>query len=204
MSSNSFSDNSVQSAELLRRGVAIGIAGGLAEVVVVSLYSAVAGTSVVDVATNVASAVHLDGTSAWTGLIVHMTLAVVLGIAITFVWNLVRGNSARVVPLYVSMLLMLAAVWAINFFIVLPLLSPSFVTLLPYSVTLVSKLMFGWAAAMTLHALSGAQTHKRMGQNSRSQILTIRARSVLGEHGLDELIDKHIGQSPRCREISPH
>lgn len=170
MSSNSFSDNSVQSAELLGRGVAIGIAGGLAEVVVVSLYSAVAGTSVVDVATNVASAVRLDGTSAWTGLMVHMSLAVVLGIAVTFVWNLVRGNSARVVPLYVSMLLTLMAVWAINFFIVLPVLSPSFVTLLPYSVTLVSKLMFGWAAAMTLHALSGAQTHKSIPQISDASL----------------------------------
>ena len=37
-----------------------------------------------------------------------------------------------------------------NFFVVLPVVEPSFVHLLPYSVSLVSKLLFGVAAAETL------------------------------------------------------
>jgi hypothetical protein len=44
----------------------------------------------------------------------------------------------------------LACVWAINFFVVLPLISPAFVTLVPYPVSLVSKLLFGVAAAAVL------------------------------------------------------
>ena len=48
--------------------------------------------------------------------------------------------------------LMLAAVWAVNFLVVLPVLSPDFVTLLAYPVTLISKLMFGLAAARSLEA----------------------------------------------------
>ena len=162
MSSNSRSEHYVKPSELLRRGVAMGIAGGLAEVLVVSLYSAAAGGSAARVARHVASVVHLDGTSALAGLMVHMALAVILGIAIAFFLNLVKGNSAHAVSPYASIILTLAAVWAINFFIVLPVLSPNFVTLLPYFVTLMSKLMFGLAAAITLHALSGAQAHKRI------------------------------------------
>jgi hypothetical protein len=41
----------------------------------------------------------------------------------------------------------LAAVWLVNFTVVLPALNPAFVTLLPLWATLISKLLFG--AAMT-------------------------------------------------------
>jgi hypothetical protein len=143
-----------QSSDLLIGGLAMGIAGGLAEIVVVSLYGAGAGVSVADVARHIASAVRLDGASAWTGLMVHMALAAVLGVAIMFVWNRLAENSVRALPLYPCMLLALAAVWMINFFVVLPVLSPGFLTLLPLSVTLVSKLVFGCAVATTLRALS--------------------------------------------------
>ena len=44
----------------------------------------------------------------------------------------------------------LAAVWVINYFIILPVVSPAFVRLLPFAVTLASKLAFGVAAAIAL------------------------------------------------------
>jgi hypothetical protein len=152
MSSNSIS--ALQVPKPLRDGVAIGIAGGLAEVLVVTLYCAATGASAPDVARHIASAVGLDGASAGTGLTVHLALAAMLGVALVFAWNLTKGNSLRAVSLYPLMMLALAGVWAINFFIVLPVLSPDFVTLLPLSVTLFSKLMFGSAAAVLLRALS--------------------------------------------------
>jgi len=158
MSSNSTSAPQFQ--KRLRNGVAIGIAGGLAEIVVVTLYCAVTGASALDVGRHIASAVGLDGASAWAGVAIHLALAAALGIAIMFAWNPANGNPARAAPLYASMLLVLAAVWAINFFMVLPMLSPDFVTLLPLPVTLASKLMFGWTAAFALRALSDAQKHK--------------------------------------------
>jgi hypothetical protein len=51
----------------------------------------------------------------------------------------------------------LAAVWAINFFIVLPVISPGFVHLLPYAITLASKLAFGVAAAAASQLLSASR-----------------------------------------------
>jgi hypothetical protein len=49
---------------------------------------------------------------------------------------------------YSLVTLALATVWAVNFLVALPYLNPGFVNLLPYSVTLVSKLLFGVSAAM--------------------------------------------------------
>jgi hypothetical protein len=143
----------------LTTGLAIGIAGGLAEVAVVALYCAGSEVSAADVARHIASAVELDGSSAWTGLLVHMTLAAILGVAIAFVRSAAGEHSARAMPLYASMLIALAAVWVINFFIVLPVLSPDFVTLLPLPLTLVSKLCFGGIAAFTLRRLDRARYH---------------------------------------------
>jgi hypothetical protein len=137
----------------LFKGLAIGITGGIAEVLVVWSYSMWANVSALNVARHIASTVGLDGTSAWAGLTVHMLIAALLGVAIAFAWQFLSGNSVRLAPLYSFALLALSAVWAINFLIVLPVLSPSFVTLLPLSVTFVSKLAFGFAAATGLRIL---------------------------------------------------
>lgn len=154
------SSNSILAPQFLKRlrnGAVIGIAGGLAEIVVVTLYCAASGASVPDVGRHIAFAAGFEGASAWTGVAIHLALAAMLGIAIMFAWNPARVNPARAAPLYLLLLLTLAAVWAINFFMVLPVLSPEFVTLLPLPVTLASKLMFGWAAAAALHWLSTTQ-----------------------------------------------
>jgi hypothetical protein len=50
-------------------------------------------------------------------------------------------------------LLALGAIWGLNFFVVLPVVSPAFVHLLPYTVTLASKLMFAVAAVATLRSM---------------------------------------------------
>jgi hypothetical protein len=56
----------------------------------------------------------------------------------------------RVYAEFSLVILTLATVWAVNFLLVLPYLNPRFVDLLPYSVTLASKLLFGLAAATVL------------------------------------------------------
>jgi hypothetical protein len=45
----------------------------------------------------------------------------------------------------------LSAIWAANFFLLLPAFNPAFVTIVPLEVSLVSKLLFGLAAALVLH-----------------------------------------------------
>jgi hypothetical protein len=44
-------------------------------------------------------------------------------------------------------MLALAGVWAVNFLVVLPRVNAAFTHLLPYGATLLSKLLFGLAAA---------------------------------------------------------
>ena len=134
----------------LRTGLIIGIAGGLAEIVVVSLYSAATGGNPAIVARHVASAIGLEGASAVTGVLVHMGLAVVLGIALCAVLQILKARLARDAAIFSFMIGSLAVVWVVNFFVVLPAVSPNFVHLLPYAVTLVSKLAFGIAAAAML------------------------------------------------------
>ena len=84
------------------------------------------------------------------GITVHMTLAVMLGVALAFVWSVLRAARPGLANPYPLMLTALAGVWAVNFFVVLPIVSPAFVHLVPYAVSLTSKLLFGFAAAAVL------------------------------------------------------
>jgi hypothetical protein len=89
------------------------------------------------------------------GIAVHMALALALGIALVGVWQTLARRDT--VSLYGFMLAALTAVWAMNFFIVLPIVSPQFIALVPYSVSLISKLLFGLAAAETLRRSTAPQ-----------------------------------------------
>lgn len=140
--------------DVLRNGLRVGLAGGLAEIVVVWLYSALTGGDAAMIARQVASAIGLDGASAMVGVAVHMGLGVALGIGLCAVMQTVAGRAARDGLVFAFMLGSLAVVWAVNFFVVLPVVHPEFVLLLPYAVTLASKLAFGLAAAVTLCAVT--------------------------------------------------
>ena len=135
-------------------GTAVGLVGGLAEVLVVGAYSRVAGADAATVAGAIATAVRVDPGSAIAGLAVHMALSAGLGVALLAVAKgsgLLRTGSALLA--YGWALLALGAIWSLNFLIVLPIVSPSFVHLLPYAVTLASKLLFAVAAVATLRSL---------------------------------------------------
>ena len=139
--------------ETVRFGVIAGAAGGLAEIAWVTLYAGVTGGNAAVLARGVTTAAGLaslfPSLSAALGIALHMALAVALGIALAFAW---RGFSYRrqaVSPFPVA-LAALAGVWGVNFFVVLPVVSPAFVHLMPYSISLVSKMLFALAAAEVL------------------------------------------------------
>jgi hypothetical protein len=139
---------------LLQRGLLAGLAGGLAEIVWVSLYSLATGANAAVVARSVTTAVGaenlLPASPMSAGIVIHMLLAAGLGIALAFAWHGLAGRGRGLAPRYLFVLAALLGIWAMNFLIILPLISPAFVTLLPYPVSLISKLMFGVAAAETL------------------------------------------------------
>jgi hypothetical protein len=142
-----------QSLHLVRRGVIAGAAGGLAEVAWVTLYAGLTGGNPAILARGVTTAAGvsalLPAAPATLGIAVHMALAVLLGVALTFAWNAVSARRPTTNP-YPFMLTALASVWAINFLVVLPIVSPAFIHLLAYPVSLASKLLFGVAAAEVL------------------------------------------------------
>jgi hypothetical protein len=139
---------------LVRRGVVAGAAGGIAEILWISVYAAVTGGNAAALARGITTAVGVSAlfpaTSAAFGIIIHMALAVALGIALAFAWRTLSTWRMERTCLSAFVLAALAGVWAVNFFIVLPLISPDFVPLVPYPVSLLSKLLFGLAAVTVL------------------------------------------------------
>lgn len=140
--------------DVFRYGVLAGAAGGLAEMIWVSIYSAATGGDAALLARGVTTAVGmsalLPSAPVMSGISVHMALAVLLGVALTGLSQSVVGLRSPAANLYTLSLVALAAVWAMNFLVVLPAVSPTFVNLVPYSVSLISKLLFGLAAAEIL------------------------------------------------------
>jgi hypothetical protein len=140
--------------DAVRNGIIAGAAGGLAEVVWVALYAAASGGDAASVARGVTTAAGmsalLPATSTVLGIVIHMALALALGVALAFAWRAMSAHRLDRASPYGLTISALAGVWVINFFILLPAISPAFVHLLPHSVSLLSKLLFGLAAAEVL------------------------------------------------------
>ena len=136
----------------LRTGLIVGCAGGLAEIAWVTLYAGLTGTDPAVIARGVTTAAGMSvllpqASPVALGVGVHMALAVLLGSALALAWQALRAKKSVLANPYPFMLTALGSVWAMNFFVVLPLVSPAFTNIVPYAVSLTSKLLFGVAAA---------------------------------------------------------
>jgi len=141
-------------SQAVRAGIWAGLAGGAAEVLWVVLYSRITGGSAIDVATGITSTVlptiGSQPVAILLGLAIHFGLAVALGLAVA---GLIRWGAPQFAGNATEMSLVvaiLAAVWMVNFLVVLPIVNPAFVHIVPLPVSLVSKLLFGVAAAFAL------------------------------------------------------
>lgn len=144
--------NSIASGSLgatIVAGAVAGAAGGLAEVAWVGLYAAITGGNAATIAQGVTTAAGVDAlipsASAGAGVGLHMMLSLTLGIALAVAVRRVTSIGPRTFSLAA-----LSGIWCVNFFIILPLVSPAFTHLLPYTVSLASKLLFGVAAGQML------------------------------------------------------
>jgi hypothetical protein len=139
----------------LSRLVLAGLAGGIAEVLWVGAYCALTPLSASEglrqiSASVVPTAAHSAGAPA-LGMVIHLSLSVALAMAYGLTMGIApvrRPSQAGVIARAVAAL---TAVWLFNFFVLLPQLNPAFVDLLPYPVTLLSKLLFGVAMGYALH-----------------------------------------------------
>jgi hypothetical protein len=137
--------------ETARLGAIAGTAGGLAEIAWVTLYAEATGGNAAILARGVTTATGvsalLPAAPMILGVAVHMTLAVTLGVVLAFTWRALSANRVRSANPYLFTLAALIGVWAVNFFVVLPIVSPAFIHMVPYAASLVSKLLFALAAA---------------------------------------------------------
>ena len=138
-----------------------GIAGGTVEVVWVALFCLFSPLQSSLVAEEVArsfSPQMMGMPAVAAGLIIHYALAVLVAgmFAMTLMrWLGQRKDMRSVIGMSATAL---AAIWAINFFVILPLVNASFVTLMPYAVTLASKLGFGVAMGWVFGIRAGVST----------------------------------------------
>jgi hypothetical protein len=151
--------------ETARAGVIAGVAGGLAEVAWVTLYAGATGGNAAILARGVTTAAGvsalLPAYPASMGVAVHMAFAVALGIALAFAWRILSAHRLEAVSPFPFMFIALTGVWAVNFLVVLPLVSPAFISLEPYPVSLISKVLFGLAAAEVFRRLDASALHAR-------------------------------------------
>jgi hypothetical protein len=142
----------------LRVGALAGLAGGFAEVGWIALYGALRGNPSAPVARAIVEAIAPAPITATVGLglLVHLGLATALGLALVLALRLLARALHTAPREFAWVISALLAVWAVNFFVLLPRVSPGFVHLLPYAATLVSKLLFGVAAAAVFRANRGA------------------------------------------------
>ena len=150
----------------LRIGAVAGVAGGAAEIAWILLYSGlgtVDGNGVAQgVTATFSNPVAVSSAGVTIGVLIHMIIAILLGIAIALV-------SGKILPEVRSMLLEpcfvvtgLVGVWAVNFYLLLPVINPGFVHLLPLEASLTSKVFFGIAAAWVLSVSTGRPGEHRI------------------------------------------
>jgi hypothetical protein len=146
--------NKLNYLETARYGAVAGAAGGLAEIAWVTFYAGATGGNATILARSVTIAAGVSSllptAPAALGVTVHMALAVTLGIALAFAWRAFASHRSESGGLFPFMLAALLGVWAVNFFVVLPIVSPTFIHLMPYPISLMSKALFGLAAAAAL------------------------------------------------------
>lgn len=151
--SSSIAITRIERRDLMQVGLLAGLAGGLAEVLWISTFAAGSQVGAAAVARGVAGAVGLGGAGAVSiGVAVHMALAAALGVIVVAVLRALpirrRGWRADLTLTLAA----LAAVWAFNFLVLLPVLSPEFVTIVPMPVSFASKLLFGLATFAAFEA----------------------------------------------------
>ena len=143
---------------LLRAGLLAGLAGGLAEVVWISLFAGLTGGSAAEVATGVTATFMPDVTASagviLLGLAIHFGLAAALGIAVAVVIRQVAPKLAGSLTESALIIAALAGVWSMNFLVILPIVNPAFVHIVPMPVSFASKMLFGVATALALRMVT--------------------------------------------------
>lgn len=131
-----------------------GMVGGMMEIGWISIYSSFSSVSATNIASQITTTIFPYTTESYyapvIGILIHLTLSLMLAILFSAIILKPAARRYGTLGIILSSFMTLGIVWAINFFIVLPILNPSFILLMPYIVTLISKLLFGVAMGCVL------------------------------------------------------
>jgi hypothetical protein len=124
-----------------------GLSGGLSEIFWIGIYSAVTHVSGLEISRQITATII----PAWTnisfapmlGVVIHLVLSIVLAFFCCQVFIEPLGRRFGLAVVMPGSVVILAGVWLINFLVLLPVINPAFTTLLPFLVTLASKMLFG-------------------------------------------------------------
>jgi hypothetical protein len=148
-----------------------GIAGGTVEVLWVMIYCFGSPLQASLVAEEVTRSFlpQMAGIAAViAGLCIHYALAMLIAGIAAAVYLRVFAGDIDEQAIFVTSIAALVVIWVANFFVVLPRVNPAFVTLMPYTVTLISKIGFGiamsWIFAADMPALAGETRLKLQGR----------------------------------------
>ncbi|MEJ1991611.1 MAG: hypothetical protein P8X50_07800 [Maritimibacter sp.] len=158
MNSNTLSSRPTRLTRGLTIGTIAGLAGGAAEIGWIALYQGLTGHDAALVAKGVTVSV-LPGlgeasSAVALGIVIHMVLALMIGLAFAIAIPRVLPRVAGTLAEPLLVVVGLVAIWAMNFFVLLPVINPDFVTIVPYGASLTSKVLFGLAAAITFRLAS--------------------------------------------------
>lgn len=161
-------------ASRITLGALAGLAGGAAEIAWIMLYSGLGDSDAAVVAQGITSTfsptVATSPAGAAIGILIHVLIAVVLGIALTISVQRLLPRSSSALPESCLIVASLIVIWAINFYVVLPLINPEFVHVIPLEASLASKVLFGIGAAFVLSVAKGSKRrHSEFGGECRRQ-----------------------------------
>lgn len=164
----------VERDEMVKRGLVAGIAGGSAEIAFFVVTGALTNISAIKVARGISVSVGIDAFSptmlSLLGIMIHMALAIGLGVAVAIGFHVLADRFLRGISVYTGVIVVLVVVWAFNFLILLPIINQSFVDLVPYPVSFASKLLFGLAAAEVLRRYAANDVRHRGGLPDRAVV----------------------------------
>lgn len=135
-----------------------GIIGGLSEIIWVLVYTQFSNLSAATVATQITKTfipnIAAGTTAIILGILIHFILSIaLLLLLVKSAFSRLSHNRTVFPKLMLLSVALLTLVWAFNFFILLPYINPAFVNLLPYEISLASKVMFGITMGLTLSLL---------------------------------------------------
>jgi hypothetical protein len=139
-----------------------GIVGGAIETVWLWFLSQIMPLDLHEVARQTTLSLYVfSGKGTWLvplGIAIHAAISIAVGMAFAYVVNKSPATMHKLVMIPVLSIGFLLFIWLMNFAFILPVLNPTFLTLIPFTATLMSKILFGCGMGITFLWVKEFQT----------------------------------------------